>query len=96
MNPGTIREVGTVENKTFCAHGIGGVAHAHPIFKHETKNPPYNDGAMKTGWIRNGGRNYYLTPGGVWKDIRLAVIGNNEAGVPIYSSYSTPKYAKAK
>ena len=39
-----------------------------------------NDGAMKTGWIRNGGRNYYLTPGGVWKDIRLAVIGNNEAG----------------
>lgn len=39
-----------------------------------------NDGAMKTGWICNGGRNYYLTPGGVWKDIRLAVIGNNEAG----------------
>lgn len=39
-----------------------------------------DDGSMKTGWICDRGRNYYLNPGGVWKRIRLAVIGNNEAG----------------
>ena len=27
---------------------------------------------------------------------KVRAVGNNEAGVPIYSSYSTPKYAKAK
>lgn len=39
-----------------------------------------NDGAMKTGWISDRGRNYYLNPDGVWKNIRIGVIGNNEAG----------------
>lgn len=38
------------------------------------------DGAMKTGWINDGKRNYYLKPNGVWKNILIGVIGNNEAG----------------
>lgn len=35
---------------------------------------------MKTGWINDGKRNYYLKPNGVWKNILIGVIGNNEAG----------------
>ena len=38
------------------------------------------DGAMKTGWINDGKKNYYLKPNGVWKNILIGVIGNNEAG----------------
>ena len=38
------------------------------------------DGAMKTGWINDGKRNYYLKTNGVWKNILIGVIGNNEAG----------------
>ena len=38
------------------------------------------NGAMQTGWINDGKRNYYLKPNGVWKNILIGVIGNNEAG----------------
>ena len=38
-----------------------------------------NDGSMKTGWINDGKKNYYLMPDGKWKSLTIAVVGNNNA-----------------
>ena len=37
------------------------------------------NGAMRTGWINDGKKYYYLKSNGAWKNITIAVVGNNNA-----------------